>query len=232
MGTVAIALAIMLAAAACGSVILGGPHRRVPEAEPQELRPEQRPARQRAGPDDRRRPQGEGGHDGHLQGGRGRGHARGRREQRRPAKLMQVAPGADHADLPGRLPRGPGRRRDTGHRGAHPRRAGSPRRRFLRRPRSVRPGDGDQLAAALPGSRAQDLRRRMHLRRRQQRRTESDQPVLGRRHQKLFAKVCGRAWDGGYVSQDGPFDHAAVRRISRQTVREMIRSGEIHVRQS
>jgi hypothetical protein len=50
--------------------------------------------------------------------------------------------------------------------------------------------------------------------------------------QKLFAKVCGRAWDGGHVSQDGWFDHAAVRRISRQTVRDMIRSGEIHVRQS
>ena len=44
--------------------------------------------------------------------------------------------------------------------------------------------------------------------------------------------MCGRAWDGGYVSQDGTVDDAAVRRITRRTVREMIRSGEIHVRQS
>ena len=50
--------------------------------------------------------------------------------------------------------------------------------------------------------------------------------------QKLFTKVCGRAWDEGYVSQDGSFDNAAIRRITRQTVREMTRSGEIHVRQS
>ena len=49
---------------------------------------------------------------------------------------------------------------------------------------------------------------------------------------KLFTTVCGQAWDGGYVSQDGTVDDAAVRLITRRTVREMIRSGKIHVRQS
>jgi hypothetical protein len=48
----------------------------------------------------------------------------------------------------------------------------------------------------------------------------------------IFTRVCGRAWDEGYVSQDGSVDTAAVRRISRQTVRQMIRSGQIHVRQT
>ena len=49
---------------------------------------------------------------------------------------------------------------------------------------------------------------------------------------KLFTRVCGKAWDKGYASADGSYDSTAVRRLARQTVREMVRSGEIHVRQT
>jgi hypothetical protein len=49
---------------------------------------------------------------------------------------------------------------------------------------------------------------------------------------KLFTRVCGKAWDEGYASADGSYDSAAVRRLARQTLREMVRSGEIHVRQT
>jgi hypothetical protein len=62
--------------------------------------------------------------------------------------------------------------------------------------------------------------------------TGPDSPFTESDARKLFSRVCGKAWDEGYVSSDGSYDGAAVRRLARQTVREMVRSGEIHVRQT
>jgi len=47
---------------------------------------------------------------------------------------------------------------------------------------------------------------------------------------KLFTRVCGAAWDKGYVKTDGSTDSAAVQALATQITHEMIASGEVKVR--
>jgi hypothetical protein len=48
---------------------------------------------------------------------------------------------------------------------------------------------------------------------------------------KLFTRVCGEAWDQGYVKTDGSTDSAAVRALAAKITHEMINSGQVTVRQ-
>jgi hypothetical protein len=47
---------------------------------------------------------------------------------------------------------------------------------------------------------------------------------------KLFTRVCGAAWDKGYVRTDGSTDTAAVQALATQITHQMVASGEVKVR--
>jgi hypothetical protein len=49
---------------------------------------------------------------------------------------------------------------------------------------------------------------------------------------KLFTRVCGEAWDKGYVKTDGSTDSTAVRALAAKITHEMINSGQVTVRQN